>query len=93
MRQTAFAQTGIFEILVQQPLEFRDYIVVDLGTCDELTVIKTHTVVKEQFDIRGNQTFAVLVYRMFHLITDFVNAVHKNFTFPFRHMQCLVHIV
>ena len=63
-RQSVGMRLPALEIIVEQGFEAGQHILVRFLAGDELPVIKTHTIVKQQLDISCNKPLAQLVYRM-----------------------------
>ena len=78
------------EIVVEQSLEACQHIAVRILSCDELSVVEAHAVVQQQFDVLGDEAFAVLVDGVVQLLLYLVQTVRENPFLRLRQMKCLV---
>ena len=56
-------------------------------------VIETYTVIEQQFDIIHNQRFAVFIYRILQLTTNFLHAINDGLSFLLGQMQSFIGII
>ena len=60
---------------------------------NKLAVIETYTVIEQQFDIIHNQRFAVFIYRILQLTTNFLHAINDGLSFLLGQMQSFIGII
>ena len=78
------------EVIVQQPLETRQRIVIHILAGDELTFVKAHTVVEQHLDVGNNQRFGEFVDGMLQLTDNLFHIILQDDTLLCRKVQSLV---
>ena len=72
------------KIVVEQPFEPGQNVMIDVRTGDELP---------QHFDVDGDEPFAVAVDSVFQLLPDLEEAADDHFALSLREVQRLVHFV
>ena len=81
------------KIVVEQPFEPGQNVMIDVRTGDELPLVEAQTVVEQHFDVDGDEPFAVAVDSVFQLLPDLEEAADDHFALSLREVQRLVHFV
>ena len=81
------------KIVVEQPFEPGQNVMIDVRTGDELPLVEAQTVVEQHFDVDGDEPFAVAVDSVFQLLPDLEEAADDHFALSLREVQRLVHFI
>ena len=93
-RRQPFLRSGALgKVIVEQPLETCQDIEIHVPARDELALVKTHTIVEQQFYIGRNKPFGMLVDGVEQFHADFFQAVEDNHTFFLRQVQGFVGLI
>lgn len=75
-RQSQILDIFRLEIIVQQVFKFEQDIGVAIFAGNELSVVKTNTVIEQQFDVVGHYAFSMFINRLTQFIFQFTESVN-----------------
>ena len=91
--QTILFRLVWIKVIKHQCLKTCKYIAVDNLTCGKLTVIKTKTMIEQDFNIRSKNAATMLVDCVMQFFLYFSKAVENSLSFTLGHMQSFIYFV